>query len=303
MKKTVSLFICMFSGMTLFAQPSGKFTGSVLWEISGKDFREPSYILGTYHLFGKDYADSISGLRRVMGVTGQTVGELVMLNMQGMQAQMMKAGMMPEGESYAEMLSAEDYEKLDKGLSELTGTGLDKLGVYQPGMINAMMSVLLYIKANPGFNPVLLEPIDTYMQVAAKEGGKPVLGLEGIEDQIEALFNYAPLKEQAEELVKYIVNVDYLTESLILMTQNYRESKLDKLYSEAFCNPDNPCPPSEAQKNAMLKNRNDRWLDRLPGIMKDKPSLIVVGALHLAGEEGLLFRLDKMGYKVTPVKE
>ncbi|GAB6008029.1 TraB/GumN family protein [Dysgonomonas reticulitermitis] len=59
---------------------------------------------------------------------------------------------------------------------------------------------------------------------------------------------------------------------------------------------------SQKAQNAINKDRNDKWLLKLPQIMKEKSNLIAVGALHLAGEEGLLYQLAKMGYKIQAVE-
>ena len=59
---------------------------------------------------------------------------------------------------------------------------------------------------------------------------------------------------------------------------------------------------SEEYEYAINKERNDKWLAKLPGLMSERPLFVAVGALHLAGEEGLLRQLHAMGYKVTPVK-
>ena len=53
--------------------------------------------------------------------------------------------------------------------------------------------------------------------------------------------------------------------------------------------------------NALLDIRNHDWMTRLPGIMAQQPSLVVVGALHLAGEQGLVQLLRNEGFTVTPI--
>lgn len=52
---------------------------------------------------------------------------------------------------------------------------------------------------------------------------------------------------------------------------------------------------------AMLGLRNHKWMERIPGIMDAQPALIVVGALHLAGPDGLISLLRNAGYSVTPL--
>ena len=66
--------------------------------------------------------------------------------------------------------------------------------------------------------------------------------------------------------------------------------------------PQSACPMSEEKKEKMLDDRNQAWLKKIPGLLKTNSNLIVVGAGHLPGKEGLLYQLAKMGYLVEPVK-
>jgi uncharacterized protein YbaP (TraB family) len=52
-----------------------------------------------------------------------------------------------------------------------------------------------------------------------------------------------------------------------------------------------------------LKNRNLRWMTKLPKIITEKPTMIAVGVSHLTGEFGLINLFRKLGYKVEPVKK
>ena len=52
----------------------------------------------------------------------------------------------------------------------------------------------------------------------------------------------------------------------------------------------------------MNKDRNVKWLEKLPAMMSEKSSFIAVGCLHLIGEGGLIEGLRKLGYKVEAVK-
>lgn len=303
MKKLIFLCMLICTGAAAGAQPSGKFTGSLLWKISGNGLEQPSYILGTHHLYSLSFFDEISGARAALESSGQVVGELVMSDQAALAAQLQLAAMMPEGESYEAMLSEADYQALDSGLRNLTGVGLtDQFKVFKPGMISLMLSQIVFAQANPGFNPAEHVAIDVYIQNYATENGKPVSGLESVEDQIRAIFEADPMKFQAEQLVCGIRNLDYSIGMLKKMGEMYAAGDLEAMYNAAFKSPDDPCPASEASLDAIARERNDRWLEKLPSIMAAKPSFIAVGALHLAGEEGLLYQLDRMGYTVTAVK-
>ena len=49
----------------------------------------------------------------------------------------------------------------------------------------------------------------------------------------------------------------------------------------------------------MIKKRNDNWMQTLPALFKKQSNFVAVGALHLAGSDGLVEQLKRMGYTVT----
>ncbi|MFV0539115.1 MAG: TraB/GumN family protein [Dysgonomonas sp.] len=296
------LVFMVLSAITVSAQDKQEYTGALLWKVSGNGLEKPSYILGTHHLAHISFVDSVPGLRAAIDNTEQTVGELLMSDQAAMQAKIQEGAMMPAGESYKNMLSAEDYAKLDKGLKDLFSVGLDQFGQLKPGMISMVYTITLYTKFYPGFNPVSHEAIDAYVQRIAKEQNKSVLGLETVEDQIKALFDSEPLKDQAITLACVVGQGESMKVSLDKLNDYYRKGELSKMYDLAFNDPDDTCRSSQNYLNALNKDRNDKWMLKLPQIMKDKSSLVAVGALHLAQKDGILYQLARMGYKVEAVK-
>jgi uncharacterized protein YbaP (TraB family) len=50
---------------------------------------------------------------------------------------------------------------------------------------------------------------------------------------------------------------------------------------------------------SLLVNRNNAWIPKIKAMLiTPERELILVGALHLAGEEGVLAQLKKQGYVV-----
>lgn len=303
MKKVLFIIAFILGFLFAKAQTNSPFTGALLWKVSGNELKEPSYILGTFHFFSESFVDSIPGLRDAMRETKQVVGELDMADMASMQVKMMQSAVLPAEESYKNLLSEEEYTKLDEGLKSILGVGLDQMGNFKPGMINVSLAMVLYTKVNPELNPMTFEGIDSYMQRMARESDKPVKGLETVEDQIRLLFDAHPQRFQMESLLCSLDRIDESVESMYSLIDDYRQGNLNKMYNESFHNSDDPCLPySLATKDGMLKDRNDKWVEQLPRIMAENSSLVVVGALHLAAEEGLLHQLNKLGYKIETVK-
>jgi len=295
-----TLFI--FSNMGLSAQEKGN---SLLWKVSGNGLAQPSYLLGTHHYVQVSFFDSIPGFREVLENTEQIVGELLLVDQPAMQARIQKEGLMPDSVTYNQLLSKEDYDKLDEGLKKIFPVGLDKLGQFKPGMLTMFITASMFKKNYPGFDPMTHESIDAYVQRTAREKGKPVLGLETIDEQVYALLCAVPLKEHAEQLMCMMTHYDdeEEKEGLEARLTCYKNGDLSRMYDLIYNNPDNPCQSFvKGHENGFFGARTEKWANQLPRIMKDKPSLIAVGALHLVGEYGFINRLTKQGFTVEAVK-
>ena len=51
----------------------------------------------------------------------------------------------------------------------------------------------------------------------------------------------------------------------------------------------------------LLSDRNRAWMEQMPKMFADASTLVVVGAAHLVGDEGLLSLLRQTGYTIDPV--
>jgi len=296
MKKLVLLSMLIIATCSVYAQTETYKSGSVLWKISGKDLSKPSYLLGTLHLKPGEYLDSIPGAMAAFQSCEQIVGEVSMSDMTGLQKQMMQAMKMNPDTTYKMLYSDEDYKFVNENLTSLTGAGLEQFAMLKPAAIQLSVTLIAYTKFFPNLNPV--NTLDIRIQSEAAKEQKPVLGLETIDDQIYALFGTMNLQRQADVLLCSLKNMDKLTISVPEIIEDYNQCNLNKLYQ--LLEDDETCPSTTFEKNALNEDRNNTWMKMLPEIMKEKSSFIAVGALHLAGEAGLLSLLEEAGYKVEP---
>ncbi|MDR2562684.1 MAG: TraB/GumN family protein [Prevotellaceae bacterium] len=303
--KTKTLFGAMLMMSMLIgcsqANSDKEKTGYLLWKISGKDLKKPSYLLGTLHLEAGTYIDSIPGARKALNDCEQVIGEVESSNPMEMQAQVQEYMKMPEDTSYRMLYADEDYELVDEGLKSTLGVGLEQLGMFKPSALSAMYAVALCHKILPGVNPI--NTIDFTVQQEAVKNDKPVEGLETAEFQANLLFNSDNLAHQAENLLCNLKNQEYGIAMMRTLVDDYHKANLDGLYEKYTNDKDNPCPASQEEINAMVNQRNEDWVQKLPEMIKEKSSFIAVGAMHLAGETGLLSKLEKEGYTVQAVKK
>ena len=222
-----------------------------------------------------------------------------MSDMAGLQMQMIQALKMPSDTTYKMLYSDEDYKFVSDQLASSLGAGLEQVGAMKPAAIQLGVIARAYMKYFPNIN--LANTLDVRIQSDAAKEQKSVLGLETADDQIYVLFGIMSLQRQADALLCSLKNMDELMALIPEQIDAYNQCNLNKLYQQ-FKDDDGVCPSTPLENDALYKDRNNAWMKKLPEMMKGKSSFIAVGALHLAGEYGLLNLLEKSGYKVEPVK-
>jgi uncharacterized protein YbaP (TraB family) len=297
--KLIAILAFIAVAFCLSAQNNNYPTGSLLWKISGKDLTKPSYIIGTFHVMQGDYLDSIAGARKALDESEQVVGEIVMTDMAAMAMQLMPKMTMPSDINYHQLYSEADYQFIDNKLISSLGAGFNQMGMLKPQAIESAVVVLFCAKKIPNFNPQNL--LDIYVQKEALKKQKSVLGLEQADEQAEILFNAIPLQRQADMLLCFLKHDEqYVQREINKLFELYQNGNLFAL--DEMINDTDFCPSTDEENAVILYNRNKRWMEKLPAVMKEKPSFIAVGAGHLVGEKGILYQLQKAGYKVEAVK-
>ena len=300
MNYSKSLLVLISLLVFLSCTAHSKNDNSLLWKISGNGLEKPSYLFGTHHLIPISFLDSIAGLQIAFENTKQTVGELDMSNMAEMQMELMCHSLLPEEITYDSLLTPEEITLLDSTLQTLLNLSLIELGTLKPTMLSNLISITYYQKYYPSISNEV--NIDKYFQTEALNRKRPIVGLENTEDQIDLILNSQTIERQAEMLICMVKNPDLLKEQMDELQEAYHSQDINALYELSIKEtPNDPCPSTEEEKNELNKDRNLKWLEKLPTIMADKSSFIAVGCLHLPGEFGLIEGLREQGYKVEPV--
>lgn len=262
---------------------------SLLWEISGKGLKKPSYLFGTYHFAGKDFIDTMQVLNAKLNQADAVVGELIMDNT--MAAKLMPH-MLMKNNFLDKLLTTEEYQLVADYLKKVSGYDLKLFNSMKPAAVQVTLLQFTAPKTFTKDNPAL----DQYFQEYGKANGKKLLGLETVEDQAQLLFGNN-LERQKELLLKMVKDeaknkeegqklYDYY------IAQNMKE--LAKIFTSAT-------DYSQEEMDQMIKHRNQKWIDQLPTLMQNQSLFIAVGAGHLVGKDGLIKGLQAIGYTVKPI--
>ena len=280
----------------------------ILYRISGKGLESPSYIVGTYHLAPSSFADSIPGMRQAVEQTNQVCGELDMMDAFKPEntAKLLKAQMLPEGTTLSSLLTSEQLERLNALLLDVMGSNLNdetfaaQMDKMTPAALSTTLSLQSYIKRTESFNP--MELIDNYFQMLALQNGKAIKGFETVDFQMGILYGES-LEKQVNDLMCMVDHFEETDEMVNRITTAYFSQSLKQIEESMEEESKVECGTTDEDEDRLINNRNSNWLEMMPSMMAEQPTLFVVGAGHLCGEKGVLKLLEKAGYTVEGVKE
>ena len=283
----------------------GSANAQLLYKISGNGLKSPSYIVGTYHLAPASFADEIAGMSDAFAAVEQVYGEVDMLSAQSSQMAMAQAMMLPDGKYVSDMFSEEEMERINAYVRGAMGMDLnhpmlrDQLGRMRPSVLAMQLGLLEFMKITPNFNPNDL--IDNYFQMEAHKKGLVVGGFESVEFQMELLYGDSTDEEEREALLKLVDDKEALLAEMKAMTEAYFSFDMKGIHALTIRSVEiGDMSPEEFRE--MITDRNHNWVEVMPEIMAAKPTLFVVGAGHLPGDDGVLELLKAQGYKVKAVK-
>lgn len=272
-------------------------SAQIFYKIEGNGLEKPSYLFGTHHLAPLSVAEE-NKVNDYMEQVNQVVGEIDLTQDQMALAMAMQPHMIaPPDSTLSDLISPEDFEVINeefKKISPVPGGDLTMFNPMKPMVVSTLVTVAIMSEQLKDFDPQ--NQLDAYFQNKAKEEGKAIAPLETAEFQATVLYDSTPLAYQAEGLVELLKNPDQMMEKSRKLNEAYFNGDLDAMLQLSEDEDEHP-----EFMIALLDRRNADWLTKLPAMMQESPSLIVVGALHLAGNNGLVEGLRNLGYTVNPV--
>ena len=266
----------------------------LLWEISGNHLKQKSYLFGSHHLVPISFLDSIKGIYPAFNSCENVVGEII-LDDPAVIKKLQQAAVITTGKTTKDWLTDEQYAVADSILKSTIGMGLQELRFFKPAMIENIYVLALYdryFQRDEDFQ------IDSYFQKIGKKEGKRLFSLETVEEQIQLLLESKSLEEQAQSLYETLTSSTELLTQIEALNDKYLAQDLEGLLELN----NNDTTQTEEERFALIDKRNIRWAEILPKQLALGNNFIIVGAMHLPGENGLIHLLQKQGYKVKPVK-
>ncbi len=286
MKKVMFLFAAILLYLTvqpIFAQSDN----TLLWEISGKGLKQPSYLFGTFHVLCPEDLMVTDAIRNKLKTTQQLVLELD-FDDPNLMTEMQQYMVLTNGKTTKDYLNESDYELVSRFFQDSLGMPFEQVAIIKP----FMLTTFLYTKYL-GCQPASWEQVLVQMAQAQKS---EILGLETPQQQLAAL-DKMTYEQQATLLVEGVRDYDNMKIMMAEMVQIYKDQKMERIQESAGTY----FAELEVIEKALLEDRNRKWIPQIEKLIKKNPTFFAVGAAHLGGKTGVIALLRAKGYKLTPI--
>jgi uncharacterized protein YbaP (TraB family) len=263
---------------------------SFAWKVTGKS-GGVVYLVGSVHLLSSDLYPLEPPLESAYKDSDLLVEEVDMAELTDPASQMNLLGkaMLPSSTPLDKVVSPETYAMLTKRAAA-AGLPVEAFKVLKPWMV--ALTLVQKEWQDAGFDPQL--GLDKHFYDQAKADGKPTQGLETAEYQISRLDGMT-MEQQERLLSESLKELDDEKANLKKLIDAWRTG--DSAVLEKILLADLKSEPALYQR--MLVDRNRNWMPKIEAMFsRPKHTLVVVGAAHLVGPDGLVAALRAKGYTV-----
>jgi uncharacterized protein YbaP (TraB family) len=209
------------------------------------------------------------------------------------QSWMLEHGMFADNKTLSEAIGAKRYQRVEQEGNRL-GLPVEALQQLEPWLVAMTLAQLQYMKL--GFDPE--QGVEKQLQRKAMADRKEITGLETLAEQLGLLANLSA-DEQAKFLdltLEEMHQMEGETETLLTAWRTGNVQKLGAMLSDEY-------KVAPALYRTLVADRNKRWMPQIEKLLKsDKDYMIVVGALHLVGNGGLLELTKSAGFEAKQLQ-
>ena len=265
-----------------------------MWQVDGKT--NSVYLLGSIHLLREQDHPLPSVIDSAYDDAEVIVMELDMDDMDPAYTQMAfnSAGVLTDGTSLRDLMGDDAYSRAAEAAAAVD-IPLDMLAQSEPWL--AAMTVEIMLLYRIGFDPML--GVEMTMTARAARDGKPIEGLETVDEQL-AFLDGLPLDVQSEMLIQTLAEGAAMDGSIDALIDAWRHGDIAALEGAMLSS----IEEQAELKEVLITRRNRRWAEAIAGWLNDdRDYLVIVGALHLVGDDGVPALLEKRGFGIQQLSE
>lgn len=265
-----------------------------MWQITGASNR--IYLLGSVHVLRQQDHPIPTAIEKAYEdaeilIMEVDVDDLDPVEMAGMVNEL---GVIKDGGTLQEIMGPSLYDEAADYASQLDIPFL-MLTQTEPWLAAITIEQMMLLRI--GFNPEY--GIEFHLSAKAGEDSKEILGLESVREQLEFLDKLS-LSAQRALLIQTLRESLNIEENLDLLINAWRHGDIDFLEENLLV---------EMQRypelyRTLVVDRNEAWVERIRNLIGEQDDyLIVVGTLHLVGNDGVPALLSEIGITTDQLRE
>ncbi|MBT8111163.1 MAG: TraB/GumN family protein [Gammaproteobacteria bacterium] len=265
-----------------------------LWHVQG--ISNSVYLLGSIHLLRAEDHPLPTVIDAAYRDADILIMELDMDDIDAARTQRLfnQSGVLSDGTTLRDLMGEELYLRAEAAAAS-SDIPIDLLAQSKPWL--AAITVEMMALYRIGFNPAL--GVEMHMTSRAVADGKPIEGLEGIEEQL-AFLDGLSLQAQRELLIQTLEDSANMGQSIDAMIRAWRYGDIEFLESGLL----DSFAEHEELNDELVTSRNRRWVSQITELLDDRDDyLIIVGALHLVGDAGVPKLLAQNGIEILQLSE
>ncbi len=267
----------------------------LLWKVSDAD--NAVYLLGSFHLLKSDDYPLSKDIDAAFDDARTVVFEVepAALTAPDTAEKFRQAAGYADGRTLSQVLPKAARDRLQKMLS-VSGGSVEQMDGVEPWAVT--LSLVLGMTQAMGFRQD--QGLDATLMKRAADAQKAVAGLETVDDQINAL-DSMPMNEQVSGLDELLAKPQETLSDLVEMHDWWKRGDIKSLDGKMRLEMKEKSPMSYQLVNVQ---RNDAWVPKIEQRLAEPGqdnTLVVVGAMHLLGSDGVVDKLRAKGYTVERI--
>lgn len=250
------------------------------------------YFLGSFHILPpsvtwRDDARIHTALDEAKAVLFEV--DLDEMDKPEVAASIVRRATLPDGKTLRDVLTQETYNELTATAGKF-GMEMARLEPMQPWL--AASGLLVGYMVSKGADPS--SGVDSELTDDARAAGKPIIGLETVEEQLDVLDTLS--KEDPDlmitDMIRFLDDSTGLLQQILTAWRTGDTEAIDRLMREDL-------EKHEGAYDRFITHRNAAWVPKIEALIKQGGTyFVVVGAGHLVGDKSVIALLQAKGYEV-----
>ena len=273
---------------------SGVWAESSVWVVSSS--KSKVYLAGSFHMLrASDYplpAEFFTAYKNSRKIIFEIQPDKT--EDPGQMAEFLGGAIYADGTTLKDHISSAAYAKAEKFCRDRNYT-LELYQLFKPALF--VMTLTVQEMNRIGADPQ--KGVDYYFKEKALQDGKATGSLETVDQQLGLLLSMDAMvgNDQILESIDEFKQIETALGEYLAAWRNGDEPKMEGLYINGL-----KLYPKLYQ--TIVIDRNNKWIGDIKNFLNDSGNtMLIAGAVHLVGPDGLVNLLRKQGYKVVKLKK